>query len=265
MDEMKAFHWNRVNRISMLVREGAGGTLVIVPGAMADATEWLAVGNALSTALSVAIINRVGRAPSESMPRDSKVPDEVQDVRDALSSLQAPFHLIGWSYGGLLALEATVGRTDISSVVLYEPVCGPFAVDAMEPIWRAIDSDDLDRAVELVLTKVGHAPQQHADALRDTRAWGKLKTLVVPAAIELSAINNHRPAFSAFATGPASMTVIIGERNRNLGPYGTTASLVAANLPTAQTVWLPDQGHLAHLDQPVQLAKLLLEVVSNRS
>jgi len=257
--EMNAFRWERANRVSTLVREGTGGTLVIVPGAMADAEDWLNVASAMDTRLSVAVVNRVGRAPSDAMPRGSTVQAEVQDVRDTLAQLQPPFHLVGWSYGGLLVLEASTGRADISSIVLYEPVCAPFAVDAIQLIWQAIDRKDLDHAVELVITKVGRAPQQKVETLRDGPVWSKLKALVVPAAIELSAINSHRPDFASFATIPAPVAVVIGERNQNLEPYGTTANRVVENLPEAKTVLLVGQGHLAHLEQPTQLAKILLK------
>lgn len=256
---MKVFRWQHASRVSMLVREGAGGTLVIVPGAMADAADWLNVASALDTRVAVAVVNRVGRAPSGPMPQGSTVQAEVQDVREALAHLQPPFYLVGWSYGGLLVLEASKERTDIASIVLYEPVCAPFAVDAVVPIWQAIDRQDLDHAVELVITKVGRAPQQNVEALRDGPVWSKLKALVVPAAIELSAINNHRPDFAGFATIPSPVTVVIGERNQKLEPYGTIAHNVLANLPRAKMVLLMGQGHLAHLEQPAQLANILLE------
>ncbi|MGB3269931.1 MAG: alpha/beta hydrolase [Rhodanobacter sp.] len=261
-DPANAFRWEYANRVAALVRKGVGGTLVITPGAMADAADWLDVANALDTRLSVAIVNRVGRAPSDAMPRGSTVQAEVQDVRDVLARLQPPFHLVGWSYGGLLVLEASTGRTDISSIMLYELVCAPFAVDAIDPIWQAVDRQDLDHAVELVLTKVGRTPQQDVNALRGQPVWSKLKALVVPAAIELSAINSHRTGFAGFAgfaAIPVPVTVVIGERNQNLEPYGTSANRVVASLPGATTVLLKNQGHLAHVEQPVQLAKVLLE------
>ena len=265
--KLRDFRWQNMGRVSALVREGIGGTLVIVPGAMADAADWRNVASVLDTQLSVAIVNRVGRAPSALMPRGSTVQTEVQDVRGVLAQLQPPFYLVGWSYGGLLVLEASKGRLDVSSIVLYEPVCGPFAVDAVELIWQAIDRQDLDYAVELVITKVGNAPLQDVEALRDGAVWSKLKTLVVPAAIELSAINNHSPDFAGFATIPVPMTVVIGELNQNREPYGTATNRIAANLSGVKMVRLMGQGHLAHLEQPVQLAKILLEAahISNVS
>lgn len=258
-DAMMAFRWQHASRVSMLVRDGTGGTLVIVPGAMADAADWLEVANALDTRLSVAIVNRVGRAPSDPMPRGSTVQAEAQDVCDVLARLQPPFLLVGWSYGGLLALEASTGRTDILSIVLYEPVCAPFAIEAIDPIWQAIDRQELDHAVELVLTKVGRVPQEDVNLLHDQPAWSKLKALVVPAAIELSAINDHRVDLAGFATIPVPVTVIIGERNQDLEPYGTSANRVAAAVPGARTMLLTGQGHLAHLEQPALLAETLLE------
>ncbi|HYO83193.1 MAG TPA: alpha/beta hydrolase [Bryobacteraceae bacterium] len=110
------------------------------------------------------------------------VPDKVEDLEEVLSHLQGPFILVGRSYGGLLALETAVGRADISSIVLYEPVCCPFAPTAIKPLRRALESGDLDEALALIITDVSGAPTEQVTALRNSPAWEYLKLLAVPAA-----------------------------------------------------------------------------------
>lgn len=51
----------------------------IVPGEMADARGWRPFATAPETSLSVATVNRRGRAPSNDLPPDSTVADEVAD------------------------------------------------------------------------------------------------------------------------------------------------------------------------------------------
>jgi len=80
----------QAGRVAALVSPGEKGTIVIVPGAMADARSWLPFAAALHTSMSVAIVNRRGRDPSDDLPPDSTVPDEVEDVQEVLSRLQGP-------------------------------------------------------------------------------------------------------------------------------------------------------------------------------
>jgi pimeloyl-ACP methyl ester carboxylesterase len=169
-----------------------------------------------------------GRAPSDDLPADSTVADEVVDVRALLSKLEGPFVLVGWSYGGLLALEAAIGSAEIAAIVLYEPVCGPFVPAAIEPIRHAVEAGDLDRAVELVITKVGGAPADQVAAMRETPAWDYLKPLAVPAATELFALNQHRPDFVGYAALDASIAVLVGSLNENREPYGATITISGA-------------------------------------
>ena len=255
MAQAPDFEWVRASPIAALVRSGASGSVVVVPGAVSDAEAWIPFGAALRTSLSVAIVNRRGRTPSDEMAPDTTVADEVEDLRGLLSRLTPPFFLVGWSYGGLLALEAAVGRQDVSSIVLYEPVCGPFVPDSVEPIMRAVERGDLNRALELVNTEIGGVPAEHVAILRTSPVWERLKPLVIPAAIELSNLNRHRPDFEGFARIDAPVTVIVGALNENKEPYGAAANRFIDHLPGISKVTLPDQGHLAHIEDPVQLAE----------
>lgn len=262
MTEANDFEWVQTEGIAALVRTGTGGTVVIVPGAMADAQGWLPFAIALDTTMSVAIVNRRGRAPSDDLPVDSTVADEVADVRAMLSSLQTPFILVGWSYGGLLVMEAAIGTAGIASIILYEPVCGPFVPTAIEPIRQSIAAGDLDHAVELVVTKVGGAPADQVAELRGTPAWAYLKPLAIPAATELSALNRYQPDFAAYAAIGASVAVLVGSLNENREPYGTAAARFLDALPDVRRITLHGQGHLAHVEAPAQLAEAVGAVLN---
>ncbi|HYO83797.1 MAG TPA: hypothetical protein VES20_20510 [Bryobacteraceae bacterium] len=107
MAQVTGFHWLHVCRVAALVRPGAKRTIVIVPGAMADAQGWVPFAAALRTSLSIAIVNRRGRAPSEELPPDSTVPYEVDNVEEVLSHLQGPFTR---DLDGAVALIMTDGK-----------------------------------------------------------------------------------------------------------------------------------------------------------
>lgn len=262
MTETNDFEWMQTRGVAALVRSGRGGTVVIVPGAMADAQGWLPFATALDTPLSVAIVNRRGRAPSADLPVNSTVADEVADLRAMLSNLQGPFVLFGWSYGGLLAMEVAIGNAGIASIVLYEPVCGPFVPAAIEPIRQSVEAGDLDHAVELVITKVSGAPADQVAALRETPAWSYLKPLAIPASTELSALNCHQPNLAAYAAIDVPVTILVGSLNENREPYGTASDRFLDALPEARRITLHGQGHLAHVEDPAGLAEAVNAVLT---
>lgn len=238
---------------------------MIVPGGMADARGWVSFAAALNTRWSIAIVNRRGRAPSDSLPSGSSVADEVTDMLALLSELQGPFVLIGWSYGGLLAMEAALHTPDVISIVLYEPVSAPFVPGVVEPIRASIEAGDLDMAVELVITRIGRASADQVSALRRTPAWGYLKPLAVPAATELTALNRHQPDFEAYAKLRAPVSILVGALNEDREPYGIAANRFLEALPHAAKVVLPRQGHLAHVEDPVLLAETVASAISAAS
>lgn len=258
----QGFEWMKAGRVAALVKPGEGGTILVVPGGRADAKGWLPFAAALHGSMSIAIFNRQGRAPSDDLRPGSTVSDEVEDVRDILSHLQGPFILFGWSYGGLLAIEAAVGRSDVTSIVLYEPVCRPFAPASVEPISRAVDEGNVDRAVDIVLTEISRAPAEQIAALRSSPAWDRFKTFAIPAGVELAALNAHDPDFAAYADIEAPLTIIVGALNGDHEVYGTAFKRFLDNLPNATEVALPGQGHLAHIEDPALLAKTVDAAIS---
>ena len=255
MKQEAEFDWLNIDGAAALIRPGEGGAIVIIPGAMADAQGWLPFAAALNSRRSIAIINRRGRAPSGDLAQDATVANEVEDVRTLLSHIQGPFILLGWSYGGLLAMEVAKNLTELDSIILYEPVIRPFAADAVDPLLDYIEKDDLDGAVEYILTKIGGAPSDHVHALRATDDWENLKILSIPAAVELSAINSYQPEPTEYAAISAPVAVIIGSINENAEPYGTAANRFLFMLKDARQISLEGQGHLAHVEAPEQLAE----------
>lgn len=160
----------------------------------------------------------------------------------------------GWRYGGLIALEAALGMNRIRSVTAYEPVGRPFAPEAVEPIRAAVAAGDLDRAVTLVNTDVSGFSDDYVADLRRGPAWPVLRSLAQPLGEELAAINGHQPALDDYRRLTAPVTLILGTLNEGAAPYGTAFAPFAAAMPQALVTRLPEQGHLAHVEAPADLA-----------
>ncbi|WP_396921253.1 alpha/beta fold hydrolase [Mycolicibacterium sp.] len=242
------------------VRPGRGTPILVVPGVMADASTWRPVVDGIDLPNPVVTLNRRGRAGSAPLGADYSVADEVDDLRHVIGSF-GEVHLVGWSYGALIALETALGSDQIRSLTAYEPVGAPFAPEAVEPIRTALAAGNLDRAVELVNTAVSGFSTDYVAALRRDPAWSVLRPLARPLDRELAAINAHRPSFDRFHDLAIPVTLVLGALNANSAPYGTAFAPFAAALPQARLVELPEQGHLAHVSAPAQLAAVIAAAV----
>ncbi|NIH88201.1 alpha/beta fold hydrolase [Amycolatopsis granulosa] len=253
---MSILRFDRAGRVLIAEKRGGDGPpLVVLPGVMADATSWRPVVEALPLPNPVIVINRRGRAPSGPLGDGYSVRTEIDDLHHVLDALGGAVDLFGWSYGALIALDAATERQDLRSVVAYEPVSGPFGTDALKPL-RAAEGD-LDRAVEIVNRVVSGFSAEYVAALRESPVWPVLRPLAHPLATELAAINDHTPAFDRYRDLDIPVTLLLGEVNEGVEPYGTAFGRFERALPQARRTVLPGQGHLAHAQAPEVLAEFL--------
>lgn len=245
-------------RLHGLWRPGEGVPIVIVPGVMADARAFVPVADAMGRTAPVLILDRRGRAPSGPLGEGYAVSTEVADLRAWLDELGTPADLVGWSYGATIAIEVAALDDRVRRVIGYEPVLGPFGADAL-PALRAADPD---ARVEIINRDVSGFSAEHVAALRAGPAWAQLRRLAEPLAAELVALNAFEPD-TAWQRVPAAL--ILGEQNRGHQPYGPAFDRVAARLPRSTTTLLPDQGHLAHVDDPVALGTMIGTLLDDQS
>lgn len=240
-----------------LWRPGTGDPLVVVPGVMADAQSFRPVADAFERPEPTLILDRRGRSLSGAPGPGYSLDTEVQDLLAWIDSLDTHLTLIGWSYGGTIALEAAARDSRVGAVVAYEPVLGPFGVEALPELRTA----DPDRRVEIVNLVVSKFPREHVDALRATPAWKELTRLAEPLVEELAAVNAFEPSH---LWARVSAELILGEHNQaGAEPYGVAFERVLDRLPLATTTILKGQGHLAHADDPASLGRLIGQLVAD--
>jgi pimeloyl-ACP methyl ester carboxylesterase len=260
---MRDMHFERGGTtLTARVRDGSGAPLVILPGVMADAGSWQPVVDNIHLPNPVIVVNRRGRAPSGPLGTTYDVRTEIDDLNHILDDLGTDAHLFGWSYGGLIAVEAATERHDLRSLTLYEPVALPFAEEQVAPLREAVARGDLDRAVEIVNRDVSGFSAEYVANLRRSPAWPRLRTLAQPLAEELAALNAHSPALGRYPSLDTRLTLIIGEQNEGRLPYGEPFAMFAAALPQATVVRLTGQGHLAHVTAPELLGKHITDAVT---
>ncbi len=99
---------------------GAGSALIIIPGALSMAADYLALATALAGRFTVHIIERRGRGLSGAMGADYSITKECEDVA-AVQAKTGAHLLFGHSYGGLIAFEAARCNPAFSKIAVYEP------------------------------------------------------------------------------------------------------------------------------------------------
>lgn len=230
--------------------------LLIVPGVMSDAHSWQHVASTLEAWPSVCVVNRRGRAPSGPLGNQYSLQTEVDDLRAAIEAVGEPKAVFGWSYGGLIALLLASQRP-MNHVIAYEPVDPDFGNTALPSLRAAAAAQDWDRAVEVVNEEVSGFSTQYVDALRaDHSVWSTLRRLSKPLYSELRALADAELG-AVLGSHAAIIDLIVGERNVGAEPYGTSFQRVAGRLHGCTVHSLAGQGHLAHLDDPAGLSRLL--------
>lgn len=233
--------------------EEDGAAIVVIPGVMADADAWSAVAENLRGWETVVVMNRRGRHPSGPLPTDYGLPTELRDAEAALAEFSDVRTLFGWSYGGLIALHLA-NTVAVPHLVAYEPIMAPFGASALPSLREAHENHDLDQTVTVALGQVTGMPDEIIASLRaDSELWAGLTGVSAPLYRETRAINDAA-APEEFAQKAARIDLIVGERNRGTAPYGTTFEDVARRTSRGALHVLPGQAHLAHLEDPAELA-----------
>jgi len=106
-------------RISYLTT-GKGPALIVVPGALAFASNYASLASALGGSFTVHTIERRGRAPSGPQGDDYSITKELEDIA-AIQQATSAGLLFGHSYGGLIALESARNNRAFSKVAVYDP------------------------------------------------------------------------------------------------------------------------------------------------
>src|SRR3954464_1212375 len=99
---------------------GTGPSVIVVPGALSTAADYVGFARALGEHYSVHILERRGRGVSSPQGDDYNMATECEDVRALQSATNASF-LVGHSFGGLVALESARNNSTLRKMAVYEP------------------------------------------------------------------------------------------------------------------------------------------------
>ena len=228
-------------------RSGHGPPLLLVHGATADhTTTWRSVRSKLELQFTVFAMDRRGRGGSG----DASAYDlqrEAEDVAAVIDFIGEPTAVLGHSYGGLCAIEASLLTTKLIRLILYESV--PLrGVDAYKPgiidqLEATLAAGDVEGMLVAMFRDLVEMPHEEIELLRSQEAWAVRLTNARTLPRELKTEERYTFAPDRFAQMRTPTLLLVGgdSPSREL----RNAEGVAAALPDARVVVLAGQQHVA--------------------
>ena len=242
------------------VEQGSGEPAVFVHGAPSDLRAWEPVREEVAKKYRfIAYTQRYfGTEPWPDDGKNFSIATLADDLATFITSLNAgPVHLVGWSYGGVVAMQAAVKNPSlVRSLILYEPAAGVISVlpaDSAEgksaredqskmiaPVIAANKAGDTIQAAKLLQEAVFQLPPGGFDSFprdRQTRVLDNARIMPLmfaappPPAITCDLLKNF----------PQPTLVMRGQNTRVV--FALISEAISKCVPRAQLVVLQNVNH----------------------
>jgi pimeloyl-ACP methyl ester carboxylesterase len=248
-------------------RLGAGPPLVLVPGTgAANPIAWTGVAPALAERCTLLALDRRGHGQSGDR-EPYALEREVEDVAALVQAAGQPAHLLGHSFGALLALEAARFAPALRGLILYEPGF-PLPGHPLYPpgllarLQALLAAGEREAVVTTYYRESAGLSVDEIEALRQSPAWpARLATahtlpreMLAEAAYSFDARD-----FQQLKTP----TLLVSGSDSPPFLKAATQALTAA-LPNARLAVLPGQQHIAMYTAPDLFAQTLLAFLSEQ-
>jgi len=246
-------------------RAGAGDPVVLLHGSGGGLHSWATVAERLAGSYELWMPALRGYGPSDVPSGRKSFADEVVDMVAVTEAAGSPVHLVGGSYGAVLALHTAVAEPGrLRSLALFEPplfAAGKSIEPLLDRYRAALQRDDTAEmsAVRNEVTRVpasiiaqlvaaaGDRQPGPAEARRSATGWLH----------DLEALAGD----STYTARWSSITVptLLLQGADTWEPMPTTMDALAAALPAARRVVWPGQSHFATMTAPDLVAAALSE------
>ncbi|MDB4955747.1 MAG: alpha/beta hydrolase fold protein [Myxococcales bacterium] len=189
-----------------------------------------------------------------------------QDVAALESLLDEPAHLVGHSYGGLIALHLALARpAAIRSLALYEPVAfGVLDEPADHEAREALDvvSRDFGDGEAWLAQFVNWWNGPNAWAALPAETQASFRAVGWKLFQEVITLMEDPTDRATYATIAAPTLLLGGERSPF--PEKRVLEKLAAALPSAELRWFPDAGHMGPITHSPRVnAAILAHIAAN--
>jgi len=248
------------NAVAYFREAGSGSTVVCVHSSASSSGQWRSLMDELSDRYHVVAMDLYGYGKSPGWPgvRELLLDDEIALMTPILENT-GRFHLIGHSYGGLIALKLALDDpARIASLTLYEPTCffllfvndsndraGREILAIRDETSRLVDIGDLDLAAKRFLDY-----WMGPDIWRETPETSRLSIAKRMKKVRFEwATGFDRPLSSAMISAlPMPVLLLTGEQS-TAAARGVVRVLHSL-LPQAKVVELPGLGHMGPVTHP---------------
>jgi pimeloyl-ACP methyl ester carboxylesterase len=253
---------------------GTGPALVLVPGGMQAAQNFMKLGTALSPSFTVTILNRRGRSLSGPYRENHSIQREVEDL-DAVLQETGAEDVFGLSAGALITLTAASTLPILRRIALYEPPL-VLADDPRPMVWVPRYENELaegNLAGGMVTGMKGIADSGNwftalprfvlaslmrlaiqADRRNVKADDASLESLIRSLHFDLKNVTEMIGSLDRFHAVSAEVLLIGGDRSQAF--FAPILSALSGVLPRSRRVTLPSVGHVAADDvgKPEQVA-----------
>jgi pimeloyl-ACP methyl ester carboxylesterase len=239
---------------------GRGEPLILVNGTgAANPMAWGAY-SALQKHFSVIPVDRRGRGGSGDNT-NYQIGYEFDDIAAVAEAVGEPVYLFGHSFGGLLALEATIRTQQIRKLVLYEPAIPVPGVPAYpegitDRFQALLDARDYEGVLTTHYRDVAEMTAEEIEELRSMPSWPERLATVHTLVRESRANEQYVFDPKRFADMHVPTMLLVGGASNETGTK--PAEAVDAALPDSRIVVMPGQKHIAMYTAPALFANELI-------
>ncbi len=237
--------------------------LLLVHGATADHTTWRTAGPALAATRSVFAIDRRGRGASADAPAYA-IDREYEDVAAAAEAIAAadggPVDVAGHSYGGRVALGASLLTPAIGRIVVYEGAPVPPGMSyrppgMVEAVRAALEAGDNETALATFLAGIVGMSEAALDAYRADPVWPTRVAAAPTILREVEAEASPRASLDALGSVTAPVLLILGSISRS--PFRIGTDELASRLADARVVTITGAAHAAHHTHAAEFVRVV--------
>ncbi|HEY6118674.1 MAG TPA: alpha/beta hydrolase [Pyrinomonadaceae bacterium] len=244
---------------------GTGPNLLIVHGGTGDRSRWKPLFPLFASHFTVCAMDRRGHGESGDSPKYS-LEKEFEDVASVVNSRPGPVFVLGHSYGGVCALEATFFTDRISKLVLYEPPLQDLDHSAVAARMETmIHSGNREQALLTFLQEVVMISPNEIAAMKARPSWPARVAHVDSQIREIRALSGYR--FDAKRIRKVKVPTLLLTGSKTASPQLKKAiSGLMESLPNRTLIVFEGQEHNAMDTIPEKFAEAVVNfLLSNQA